>query len=62
VIRLLIAEDESVVRRGMAEQGFAIRNINSRIQLLYGPPWCLCFFRSTDGLTRARVTQPLRYS
>jgi two-component system sensor histidine kinase YesM len=41
-------------------RGFAIRNINSRIQLLYGREWGLNFSRSTDGLTQARVVQPVR--
>jgi two-component system sensor histidine kinase YesM len=41
-------------------RGFAIRNINSRIKLLFGPEWGLCFRRTSDGLTIARVKQPVR--
>jgi two-component system sensor histidine kinase YesM len=39
-------------------RGFAIRNINSRIKLLFGTEWGLCFHRTPDGLTIARVRQP----
>jgi two-component system sensor histidine kinase YesM len=42
------------------DRGFAIRNINSRIQLLFGPEWGLRFQRTGDGLTIARVEQPVR--
>jgi two-component system sensor histidine kinase YesM len=41
-------------------RGFAIRNINSRIKLLFGPEWGLCFHRTSDGLTIAKVRQPVR--
>jgi two-component system sensor histidine kinase YesM len=41
-------------------RGFAIRNINSRIKLLFGPEWGLHFHRTPDGLTIARVRQPAR--
>jgi two-component system sensor histidine kinase YesM len=41
-------------------RGFAIRNINSRIKLLFGQEWGLRFYRTSDGLTIARVKQPVR--
>ncbi|MDR1419298.1 MAG: histidine kinase [Treponema sp.] len=43
-----------------SHRGFAIRNINSRIKLLFGPEWGLRFHRTPDGLTIARVQQPVR--
>jgi two-component system sensor histidine kinase YesM len=42
-----------------SQRGFAIKNINDRIRLLYGEGYCLYYERTTDGLTIARILQPI---
>jgi two-component system sensor histidine kinase YesM len=54
------AELENLMNDNSSSQrGFAIKNINDRIHLLFGESYHLSYERTADGLTIARILQPI---
>ncbi|NGP61858.1 sensor histidine kinase [Paenibacillus thiaminolyticus] len=57
-----IAEMERLMREsGGNNRGFAIKNVNDRIQLYYGQEYGITFMNRKEGGTIAEIIQPWRY-